>query len=200
MDNEEFETKKDIEIIIPLEAENKAEKFIENDDAKDHIKAIDEIEKYVKMTDDTKEHMKSHRKSIDYIFVSQYMYDIDNKEYDPTLDAYVATFSKNNNLIIRWRINVEKGEQPHNNVYFQYDQLKEIDKIESFILCKKILVLFTKGNDRNHLLEICPIGHLDIQLDIQLDICPIVQLFFILYDLDNMDIVQLDLDIGPIVQ
>ncbi|GBB91186.1 hypothetical protein RclHR1_18340004 [Rhizophagus clarus] len=150
MDNEEFETKKDIEIIIPLEAENKAEKFIENDDAKDHIKAIDEIEKYVKMTDDTKEHMKSHRKSIDYIFVSQYMYDIDNKEYDPTLDAYVATFSKNNNLIIRWRINVEKGEQPHNNVYFQYDQLKEIDKIESFILCKKILVLFTKGNDRNH--------------------------------------------------
>uniref|UniRef100_U9T7S8 Uncharacterized protein n=1 Tax=Rhizophagus irregularis (strain DAOM 181602 / DAOM 197198 / MUCL 43194) TaxID=747089 RepID=U9T7S8_RHIID len=31
-------------------------------------------------------------------------------------------------------------------------------------------------------------------------VCPIVQLFFILYDLNNMDIVQLDLDICPIVQ
>ncbi|UZO29101.1 uncharacterized protein OCT59_022591 [Rhizophagus irregularis] len=151
MDNEEFETKKDIEIIIPPEAEDKAEKFIENDDAKDHMKAIDEIEKYVKTTDDTKEHMK-HRKSIDYIFVSQYMYDTDNEEYDPTLDAYVVTFSKNDNSILGWRVNVEKGEQPPDNVYFQHDRLKELDKIESFILCKKILVLFyrTKGNDRSH--------------------------------------------------
>ncbi|PKY27184.1 hypothetical protein RhiirB3_415813 [Rhizophagus irregularis] len=133
MDNEEFETKKDIEIIIPPEAEDKAEKFIENDDAKDHMKAIDEIEKYVKTTDDTKEHMK-HRKSIDYIFVSQYMYDTDNEEYDPTLDAYVVTFSKNDNSILGWRVNVEKGEQPPDNVYFQHDRLKELDKIESFIL------------------------------------------------------------------
>ncbi|PKY49663.1 hypothetical protein RhiirA4_545423 [Rhizophagus irregularis] len=148
MDNEEFETKKDIEIIIPPEAEDKAEKFIANDDAKEHMKAIDEIEKYVKPTDDTKE----HRESIDYIFVSQYMYDTDNEEYDPTLDAYVVTFSKNDNSILGWRINVETSEQPPDNVYFQHDRLKEIEEIVSFILCKKVLVLFyrTKGNDRNH--------------------------------------------------
>ena len=57
-----------------------------------------------------------------------------------------------------------------------------------------------KSDQLKPVLEICSIGHLDIQLDIQLDIYPIVQLFFILYDLDNMDIVQLDLDICPIVQ
>ena len=47
---------------------------------------------------------------------------------------------------------------------------------------------------------ICPIGHLDIHLDIQLDICPNCPIIFVLLDLDNMDIVQLDLDICPIVQ
>ncbi|CAB5314681.1 unnamed protein product [Rhizophagus irregularis] len=151
MDNEEFETKKDIEIIIPPEAEDKAEKFIANDYAKEHMKANDEIEKYVETTDDTKEHMK-HRKSIDYIFVSQYMYDTDNEEYDPTLDAYVVTFSKKDNSILGWRVNVEKSEQSPDNVYFQHDRLKELTIIKSFILSKKILVLFylTKEYHRSY--------------------------------------------------
>ncbi|RGB41832.1 hypothetical protein C1646_751605 [Rhizophagus diaphanus] len=143
MDNEEFETKKDIEIMIPPEAEDKAEKFIANDDAKEHMKANDEIEKYVKPTDDTKE----HRESIDYIFVSQYMYDTDNEEYDPILDAYVVTFSKKDNSILGWRVNVEKSEQSPDNVYFQHDRLKEIEYIYSFILCKKILVLFYRTEE-----------------------------------------------------
>ncbi|RIA84731.1 hypothetical protein C1645_831819 [Glomus cerebriforme] len=147
MDDEEFETKKDIiEITIPPEEIDKAEKFIAIDDAKEHMKAIDEIEKYVKTTDDTKEHMK-HRKSIDYIFVSQYMYDTDNEEYDPTLDAYVVTFSKNDNSIIGWHVNIKRSEFQPDNVYFQHDRLKKLNQINSFILCKKILVLFYRTKE-----------------------------------------------------
>ena len=37
-------------------------------------------------------------------------------------------------------------------------------------------------------------------LIVQLDNVQIVQLFFVLLDLDNMNIIQLDLDICPIVQ
>ncbi|CAB4437896.1 unnamed protein product [Rhizophagus irregularis] len=92
---------------------------------------------------------EKHRESIDRIFVSQYINDTDNEEY-------VVTYSKENNSVLGWYVNTEnKNHRPKSDVYFQLDRLKKSYDIESYILCKKILLFFyycEEDHDRNHCL------------------------------------------------
>ncbi|PKY30391.1 hypothetical protein RhiirB3_486260 [Rhizophagus irregularis] len=81
---------------------------------------------------------EKHRKSIDRIFVSQYINDTDNEEY-------VVTYSKENNSVLGWYVNTEnKNHRPKSDVYFQLDRLKKSYDIKSYILCKKILYFVYK--------------------------------------------------------
>ncbi|CAG8655052.1 11477_t:CDS:2 [Rhizophagus irregularis] len=59
---------------------------------------------------------EKHRESIDRIFVSQYINDTDN-------EAYVVTYSKENNSVLGWYVNIEKNKhiQPKSDVYFQLE-------------------------------------------------------------------------------
>jgi hypothetical protein len=109
----------------------------------------------VSSVDDTKEpkeamdnNEKKHRESIDHIFVSQYINGTDKKEYD----AYVVTYSRENNSMLGWYVNIEENrqEQPKSDVYFRHDQLKNLNEISSFILCKKILVLFYRMKEEGY--------------------------------------------------
>ncbi|PKC06046.1 hypothetical protein RhiirA5_483980 [Rhizophagus irregularis] len=86
---------------------------------------------------------EKHRESIDRIFVSQYINDTDN-------EAYVVTYSKENNSVLGWYVNIEKNKhiQPKSDVYFQLvDRLKKSYYIKSYILCKKILLFFYWGEE-----------------------------------------------------
>ncbi|CAB4426895.1 unnamed protein product [Rhizophagus irregularis] len=110
----------------------------------------------VNVFDNTKEYndeIEIHKKSIDRIIISQYIDDTDNKEYDPILDAYVVTYSKDDNSILGWYVDIEGNGQQQPNVYFKLDRLKKSDYNEmSFILCKKILFLCSEYFDRNYCL------------------------------------------------
>src|SRR4051812_12902701 len=77
--------------------------------------------------DNTKEYSKEieiHKKSIDRIIVSQYINDTDNEEYDPILDAYVVTYSKDDNSILGWYVDIKGNGQQQPNVYFKLDRLE----------------------------------------------------------------------------
>lgn len=114
------------------------------DDTKEQVEAAD--------IDGSDENNKEkHRKSIDRIFVSQYNNDTDNEEYD----SYVVTYSKENNSVLGWYVNIEKNKhiQPKSDVYFQLDRHKKSYDIESYILCKKILLFIyycEEDRGRNH--------------------------------------------------
>jgi hypothetical protein len=59
-------------------------------------------------------------------------------------DQYVATYSKEDNSIQRWSVDVKKNGKQQCDVYFKLDQPYEINK---FVLRKKIL-LFIYYDDK----------------------------------------------------
>ncbi|CAB4447056.1 unnamed protein product [Rhizophagus irregularis] len=108
------------------------------DNTKEQTEATDNEDDF----DSNENNKEKHRKSIDHIFVSQYINDTDNEEYD----AYVVTYSKDNNSVLGWYVNIEKNKhiQPKSDVYFRLDRLKKSYDIKSYILCKKILLFIYK--------------------------------------------------------
>ena len=72
-------------------------------------------------------------KEIYHIIVSQHMKD----------DPYVVTYSKEDNSIRGWLVNIEEDGQQTLDVYFKLDQNY---RIEEFVLYKKILVFDYHGN------------------------------------------------------
>jgi hypothetical protein len=105
-------------------------------DIPDNIKEHgEEIEKTPSETkDDT---FEEHRKSIERIFVSQYMDDTYtyNEEYGS--DDYVVTYSIQDESVLGWTIK-ENGPQPE--VYFKVDLY--IQPYDPVLLSKKILSLY----------------------------------------------------------
>jgi hypothetical protein len=112
------------------------------DDTKEQTEATDNEGDF----DSNENNKEKHRKSIDSIFISQYINGTDNKDYD----AYVVTYSKENNSVLGWYVNIEKNKyiQPKSDVYFRLNRLKKSYDIMSYILCKKILLLYC--GDHNH--------------------------------------------------
>ncbi|UZO01477.1 uncharacterized protein OCT59_012575 [Rhizophagus irregularis] len=113
-------------------------------DIPDNIKEHEEeIEKTPPETKD--DPFKEHRKSIDRIFVSQYMdTSTYNEEYGS--DDYVVTYSIQDKSVLGWSIK-ENGSQP--DVYFKMDKINKIDEymLNYSVLSKKILLL---RNDINY--------------------------------------------------
>ncbi|CAB4392886.1 unnamed protein product [Rhizophagus irregularis] len=113
-------------------------------DIPDNIKEHEEeIEKTPPETKD--DPVKEHRKSIDRIFVSQYMdTSTYNEEYGS--DDYVVTYSIQDKSVLGWSIK-ENGSQP--DVYFKMDKINKIDEymLNYSVLSKKILLL---RNDINY--------------------------------------------------
>ncbi|PKK70112.1 hypothetical protein RhiirC2_712150 [Rhizophagus irregularis] len=60
------------------------------------LSITDDTKKQTDIEDSNEKNKEKHRKSIDRIFVSQYINDTDNEEYD----AYVVTYSKENNSVL----------------------------------------------------------------------------------------------------
>ena len=80
------------------------------------------------------EEIEKHRKSINRIFVSQY---IDDTEYGS--DDYVVTFSDKDKSVLGWSIE-ENGSQP--DIYVKVDQIDFLYWTDCFaLLSKKILLL-----------------------------------------------------------
>ena len=80
--------------------------------------------------DDILSRTKQHRESIDKIIVPQYVE-----------DNYVVTYSKKDNSLLGWTINIEQNGQQHPDVYFKLDKSYNI---YSFKLCKKTLIFCYK--------------------------------------------------------
>ncbi|PKY58905.1 hypothetical protein RhiirA4_481214, partial [Rhizophagus irregularis] len=85
------------------------------DDTKEQTEATDNEDDF----DSNENNKEKHRKSIDHIFVSQYINDTDNEEYD----AYVVTYSKDNNSVLGWYVNIEKNKhiQPKSDEDWAYN-------------------------------------------------------------------------------
>ncbi|PKY56327.1 hypothetical protein RhiirA4_476554, partial [Rhizophagus irregularis] len=109
----------------------------------------EEIEKTPPETKD--DPFEEHRKSIDRIFVSQYMDDTStyNEEYGS--DDYVVTYSIQDKSVLGWSIK-ENGSQP--DVYFKIDKINKIDELmlDYSVLSKKILLL--RDNKNNWLIDL----------------------------------------------
>ena len=76
---------------------------------------------------------KQHRENVDEIIVPQYIDDqyVEDKNY-------VVTYSKEDNSILGWTINIEENGQQQSDVYFKLD--KDYSSIRSFVLYKKTLL------------------------------------------------------------
>src|ERR1051325_7776779 len=91
---------------------------------------------------ETKGDINQHREKIRKIVVPQY------KE-----DNYAVTYSKKDNSILVWTINIEENGQQQPDVYFELDQSYNI-AIESFVLYKKILLfLYYERDFRKYLIR-----------------------------------------------
>jgi len=77
---------------------------------------------------------KQHRESIDEIIVPQYIQYIDDQYIE---DNYVVTYSKKDNSLVVWTINLEQNGQQHPEMYFRLDKSYDI---KLFKLCKKTLL------------------------------------------------------------
>ena len=86
--------------------------------------------------DDIFDNIKEHKKSIDRMFVSQYM----NEEYDS--DDYVVTYSRKDKSVLGWSVNVEKNGPQQPDVYFKVDIDDDLYRFgePSVLLSKKILI------------------------------------------------------------
>jgi hypothetical protein len=76
---------------------------------------------------ETKSDQPHNGKEIDRIIVSQYIED----------DPYVVTYSREDNSILGWSVNIEETGQQQPDVYFKLDKGY---RIKLFVLYKKILV------------------------------------------------------------
>ena len=84
--------------------------------------------------DDILRSPEQHRESIDEIILPQYIQYMDDQYIE---DNYAVTYSKKDNSLLGWTINIEQNGQQHPDVYFKLDQS---NNIYSFKLCKKTLL------------------------------------------------------------
>ena len=84
---------------------------------------------------------EQHRESIDEIIVPQY---IDDQYIE---NNYAVTYSKKDNSLLGWTINIEQNGQQHPDVYFKLDKIDEPYDIKSFKLCKKTLIFYYWDDD-----------------------------------------------------
>ena len=75
---------------------------------------------------------KKHRENIKKIIVPQYIDDqyVEDKNY-------AVTYSRKDNSILGWKINIEENGQQQPDMYFKLDQKY---KIQKFVLYKKTLI------------------------------------------------------------
>ena len=107
---------------IETETENAADTIVEISETKStqpHNGHVDISE--------TKSDQPHNGNRIDEIIVSQYIED----------DPYVVTYSKEDNSILGWSVNIEEIGQQQPDVYFKLDK---DNNIFEFVLYKKILV------------------------------------------------------------
>ncbi|CAB4376721.1 unnamed protein product [Rhizophagus irregularis] len=98
-----------------------------------------------------KEEIENHRKSIDRIFVSQYI--DDNDGYGS--DDYVVTCSYEDKSVLGWSINIEKNEyQPQPGDYFKIDQIDDdFLNFANYVLSRKILFLYNRIHGEHWLID-----------------------------------------------
>src|ERR1051325_12249987 len=78
---------------------------------------------------------QQHRENVDEIIVPQYIHYIEDQYIE---NNYVVTYSKKDNSILSWKINIEENGQQHPDVD-AYIKLDKSYTIWSFKLCKKTL-------------------------------------------------------------
>ena len=87
---------------------------------------------------------EQHRESIDEIIVPQYIQYIDDQYIE---DNYVVTYSKNDNSLVVWTINIEQNGQQHPDVYFKLDKSYKTSYKTSSKLYKKTLLFCYEKRD-----------------------------------------------------
>ncbi|CAB4411306.1 unnamed protein product [Rhizophagus irregularis] len=131
MDEKEIETQNNtltIEISNEIPSETK-------DDIFDNIK-------------EPRKEIEKHRRSIDRIFVSQYM--DDTSTYND--DLYVVTYSKEDKSFLGWSVNTKNNGSQQPKVYFKADQIDNINLRLGTVLSKKILSLY--GYNKHWLIDL----------------------------------------------
>ena len=94
--------------------------------------AIDFSSETKESKDDVLNRTKQHRENVDKIIVPQYI------DYQYVKDNdYAVTYSKKDNSLLGWTINIEQNGQQLPHVYFNLDQSYDI---KWFKLCKKTLL------------------------------------------------------------
>ena len=116
-----------------MEEKNSQENAIEPIEPIEKIETIETIETAIdikSLSSETKSDIlsrtKQHRENVDKIIVPQY-----------EEDNYAVTYSKTDNSLLGWTINLEQNGQQDPNVPFKLDQSYDI---YSFKLCKKTLL------------------------------------------------------------
>ena len=88
--------------------------------------------------DDILSRTEQHRENIDEIIVPQYIQYINDQYDDQYVEGnYAVTYSKKDNSLLGWTINIEQNGQQLPHVYFKLDQSYDI---MYFRLCKKTLL------------------------------------------------------------
>ncbi|PKY40909.1 hypothetical protein RhiirA4_539200 [Rhizophagus irregularis] len=133
MDEKEVETQNNtltIEISNEISSETK-------DDIFDNIK-------------EPRKEIEKHKKSIDRIFVSQYMDDTSTYNEVYGSDDYVVTYSKEDKSFLGWSVKNNGPQQP--DVYFKADQIEDLNLRLGTLLSKKILSLY--GYNKHWLIDL----------------------------------------------
>ncbi|CAB4391084.1 unnamed protein product [Rhizophagus irregularis] len=135
MDEKEGETQNNtltIEISNEISSETK-------DDIFDNIK-------------EPRKEIEKHKKSIDRIFVSQYMDDTSTYNEVYGSDDYVVTYSKEDKSFLGWSVNTKNNGPQQPDVYFKADQIDDFHLRLGTVLSKKILSLY--GYNKHWLIDL----------------------------------------------
>src|SRR5581483_9101393 len=132
------------ENVIDIEAAIDINETKDNDDI-NNLSSETKDDNINSLSSETKDEIlkrtEQHRESIDKIIVPQYIQYINDQYIE---DNYAVTYSKKDNSLLGWTINIEQNGQQHPDMYFKLDQSYNI---YSFKLCKKTLLFCYKyGN------------------------------------------------------
>ncbi|UZO21537.1 uncharacterized protein OCT59_013927 [Rhizophagus irregularis] len=131
MDEKEAETQNNT-LTIEIPSETK-------DDIFDNIK-------------EPRKEIEKHRRSIDRIFVSQYMDDTSTYNEVYSSDDYVVTYSKEDKSFLGWSVNTKNNGPQQPDVYFKADQIEDLNLRLGTLLSKKILSLY--GYNKHWLIDL----------------------------------------------
>ncbi|PKC68902.1 hypothetical protein RhiirA1_533856 [Rhizophagus irregularis] len=131
MDEKEAETQNNT-LTIEIPSETK-------DDIFDNIK-------------EPRKEIEKHRRSIDRIFVSQYMDDTSTYNEVYGSDDYVVTYSKEDKSFLGWSVNTKNNGPQQPDVYFKADQIEDLNLRLGTLLSKKILSLY--GYNKHWLIDL----------------------------------------------